>query len=208
VTRLFIGLFSVFGLVACGQSNSFKETLELTVDENKVLNLVSTDSGKSVWTSHSDLRNLTQQACHLARDVSEARAKASRAGTAEGVLGASRQSSEVIKLTARQEESRTSSTNQSKSSSVSISEISLEPLDIDLLTREGVRIEVIQNIGAHIELSSRLKRDFKMNDVAKLVYQEFVFDEKSKLTANTSIRFAISKGQLRCEELREVVLER
>jgi len=218
-------IISFVTLQGCGSGDSVEESLALKVDGKSAINFKNSKLNKSVWDSQKDLEALVRESCALPRQIMEARL-AQRATVDErfevrveantlGVSGPSSNRSNnfdekvgvypqpgfpvvnVSKLSSSEE-----SGSKRESRDEMASEITLQSFNANSFAKEGVTVEGVRNLNAHMDLVRLLQRDFNMNDQGQISYKSIKTVGKTKSSEENILNLTIAGGKLNCREVR------
>jgi hypothetical protein len=230
-SRLMMLAFSVpiSLMIGCASEDSFRESIEVQVDGRQVLSSINQKSSKSAWEQDAELGALTESACSLPKEFSQAKANLTNKSSGQGLSQLSATVS--TDKTSHANERRPSSTtglqhhNQSRGYSLresmhsqttptslitkrtAVSSIKLQPLDKDTLDAEGVNLSTISNASAHLDLVNLLESRYGFKNNATFAYKKIMVESKSKSKLEVEQLVSIKEGLLTCQKITEQSVE-
>jgi len=215
-------------LQGCGSGDTVKESLVLRVDGKSSINLSNSKPHKSVWDSQKELEILVRESCALPGRITEARSTQRTMGgerfevrVEANTLGAPRTGSnrsldEMMRVSPQigspivkfsQQSSSMESFNKRESRDEHLSEITLQSFDINSLAKEGVIVDGVPNLNAHMDLVRLLRRDFNMMEQVNINYNLIKAIDKTKSFEENKLALVIADGKLICVETRNLATE-
>jgi len=223
-------ILAFFTLQGCGSGDSVEENLALRVDERSAINLKNSKANKSVWDSQKDLEILVRESCALPRQITEARLaqramvgerfevrveanpsgvpgpSGNRANTFDEKVGSYPQTGfPIINFSKLSSSGESGSKRESRDEMTS--EITLQAFDANSFAKEGVIVEGVRNLNAHMDLVRLLRRDFNMIDQGHISYNLIKAIDKNESSEENILTLTIVGGKLNCKEVRNSVTE-